>query len=272
MVGLSIPSRLDPVAKRLAAAPDERAADVLDWLERQQRRDSMRRRAFWCTVGGWLLMTTAAAIGSLVTIMVSGTAREILGSGDIPEWIVDQPLLPATVSAVPALLVLVTLFLAIGGIVGWLNERIPIFSKTASAIDWSAASDAVTRLLSVGCTYPEAFRTAAQITRSSPSRRWLTAAALRVELGGAVVVTSPYSRGDAAVLELMIDAAEGEPQRQWRVASDHYLELAHRRLVLLLQSTPMIATIISGLLIWISISSTLGWLWGAVAQMCRGLS
>jgi hypothetical protein len=69
----------------------------------------------------------------------------------------------------------------------------------------------------------------------------------------------------------MIDAADVEPQRQWQVASDHFLELASRRLVLLLQSTPMIATIVSGLLIWISISTTLGWLWTAVAQMLQGL-
>jgi hypothetical protein len=265
------PKKLDPVAKRLAAAGEDQVADVLEWLEREQQRKSMRRRALWCTAGGWLLMTTAAVISSLVTIIISGTAKEILGASEIPEWSSVRPVVPASAAIAPVLLVMVTLFLVAGGIVGWMGERVPIFSKTAAAIDWSAASDAMTRLLSVGCTYPEAFRTAAQIAHSRPSRHWLTAAAQRVERGGEVVVTSPHARGDAAMLELMIDSAEGEPHRQWRVAADHYFELAHRRLVLLLQSTPMIATIISGLLIWISISTTLGWLWGSVAQLIRGL-
>lgn len=266
---------LDPVAERLAAAGHERASDVLEWLERQQQREAMRRRAQWCTAGGWLLMTTAAVISSLVTILVSGTARQALGTDNIASWsefaVLEQDV-PVMVVIAPTLLVMVTLALIVGGLIGWFGERLPIFSKTAAAIDWSSTSDAMTRLLSVGCTYPEAFRTAAKVARSAPSRQWLNAAAQRVERGGEVVVPSPHARGDAAVLELMIESSHGEPQRQWRVAADHYLDLAQRRLVLLLTSTPMITTIISGLLIWISISATLGWLWGAVAQCIRGLS
>jgi hypothetical protein len=257
--------KLDPVATRLAAAGDEQAAGVLEWLDSQQQRDAMRKRATWCTVGGWLLMTTAAIVSSVVTIGMSGNVREAF------ELMTPEPDLPLSVIIAPLLLGTIAVFFVVGGIVAWFAERIPVFSNTASAIDWSSASDAVTRLLSAGCTYPEAFRTAAQVSRCKPSRLWLTQAAARVERGGVNVVTSANTRGDAAVLEMMIDAADIEPQRQWQVAADHFLDLARRRLVLLLQSTPMIATIISGLLIWISISTTLGWLWRAVAEMIQGL-
>jgi hypothetical protein len=256
---------LDPVAKRLVAAGEEQAAGVLEWLDSQQHRIAMRRRAVWCTAGGWLLMTTAAIVSSVVAISMSGDALEAF------EMIRSDSDVPPSVIIAPFMLAAIAIMLIVGGIFVWTVEKIPVFSKTASAIDWSSTSEAVTRLLSAGCTYPEAFRTAAQVARSTPSRVWLTEAAERVERGGGDVATSTYARGDAAVLELMIDAAGAEPQRQWQVAADHFLELASRRLVLLLQSTPMIATIVSGLLIWISISTTLGWLWTAVAQMIRGL-
>ena len=257
--------QLDPVAQRLAAAGDQQSQSFIEWLDGQHQRRAMRRRATLCAIGGWLLMTAAAIVSSLVAISMSGDIRVLL-EGEIESGV------PLTVVYLPMMLVLIALFLVVGGFFGWMAEKIPGFSKTISAIDWSATSDAVTRLLSIGCTYPEAFRTAAKIARSKPSRQWLTRAAERVERGGPEVVPTPYSSGDAAVLELLIDAAQFEPQRQWSVAADHFLELARRRLVLLLQSTPMISTIISGLLVWIAISATLGWMWRAVAEMIRGFS
>lgn len=272
MVSSLTSKRLDPVAERLAEAGDQGADDVLAWLERQEQRNSMRRRAQWCAAGGWLLMTVAALISCGVTILISGTAAELVGGNEDFYWSSYEFHRPLTFTVAPAAMMLVTLLLIVGGLVGWASEKIPIFSKTTMAIDWSSASDAMTRLLAVGCAYPEAFRTAAMIARSRPSRNWLIAAAQRVERGGEAVVPSPQARGDSAVLELMIDSADGEPHRQWRVAADHYFELAQRRLVLLLQSTPMIATIISGLLIWASISTTLGWLWRTVAEMIQGLN
>ncbi len=258
---------LDAVAKRLAEANSYESSSVLEWLEGQQQRSAMRRRAALCTAGGWLLMSTAAVVSSVVAWKMSGDIREIFSGMMGPESTV-----PGAVDFLPWLLVLIATVLVVGGIVSWFGESIPGFSKTASAIDWSAASDAVTRLLSIGCTYPEAFRMAATVARSKPSRTWLIQAADRVEHGGPQVSPNQHSIGDAAVLELLIDAAEFEPQKQWKVAADHFLEVARRRLVLLLQSVPMIATIISGLLVWIAISATLGWMWRAVAEMIRGLN
>jgi hypothetical protein len=261
-----IRGRLDPVARRLASAGDQQSPSVLEWLEGQHERNVMRRRAMWCTTGGWALMSAAAIVSSTVAIVMSRDIRQLIHEIGV------EVAGPPTYLYLPVLLVIIAVVLVVGGLIGWLMERVPGFSQTVSAIDWSAASDAVTRLLSIGCTYPEAFRTAATVARSRVSRSWLMQAAERVERGGPEVAPSRSSNGDAAVLELLIEAAEHEPHRQWKIAADHFFRLARRRLVLLLQSIPMIATIISGLLIWLAISSTLGWMWRAVGQLIRGIT
>ena len=258
---------LDPVAERLASAGEDQSPSVLQWLEAEQQRRTMRRRATLCAVSGWLLMTTAAIVSSVVALNISHDVREIFGEGVVPGRGI-----PVTVIYLPILLVVIAVLLVVGGIVGWLWGVVPGLSKTTSAIDWSATSDAVTRLLSIGCTYPEAFRTAAKVVRGKSPRRWLIRAADRVERGGRDVAFPSFAHGDTAMLELMIDAAESEPQRQWKVAAEHFLEVARERLMLLLQSTPMIATIISGLLIWVSISASLSWMWRSVAELLRGLT
>ncbi len=259
-------TRLDPVASRLISAGQQHAVGVIQWVEGQRQRASMRRRAVVCAMGGWSLVTVAAVVSAAVSVHLSRDIREIFI--DQMGFEADAPRL---VTILPWLLVAVAILIVVILAFGLLTGRLPGYSRTVSAIDWSAASDAVARLLSVGCTYPEAFRTAAKVTGTDPSRRWLVQAAARVERGGADSVSDTGSVGDAAILELLIDSATHQPQRQWTVAAEHFLDLARRRLVLLLQSTPMIATIISGLLIWVSISATLGWMWRAAAEMIRGM-
>lgn len=259
--------KLDPVAERLVAAGEAQSAHVLEWLDGQHQRKLMRRRAVVCALGGWGLMTTAAIVSSLVALSMSNDMRQIVQGELIPNMGV-----PRAVIVLPWLLVSIVVVLVVGGLIGWLWGRIPGFSRTESAIDWSAASDAVTRLLSVGCTFPEAFRTAAAVTRSNPSRNWLIRAAERVESGGPQVMPTGNSDRDAAVLESMIQLTGSEPHQQWEVAANHFFDVACRRLVVLLQSTPMLATIISGLLIWVAISATLGWMWRAVASLIQGLT
>ena len=67
---------LDPVAIRLAAAGDAQPALVLDWLQARQQCDSLRSRVLWCSLGAWLLVTSAAVIGSAVAIKFSHETRE----------------------------------------------------------------------------------------------------------------------------------------------------------------------------------------------------
>ncbi len=257
---------LDPVAKRLAAAGNENADSVIDWLAGQQQRGIMDRNAMWCTAGGWIGMTVAAIISSAVAVRLSLDARTLFSQG----WLPDSHV-PWSVIYLPIVLVAIAVFLTVGGSIIWWMGGMPGLRTTRSAIDWAAVSDAMTRLLSVGCTYPEAFRTAAAITRTRSSRGWLTRAAARVERGEGKFCASNDARGDSAIVELLVDPGDCDPARQWQMASDHFFEVAQRRLILLLGSMPVLSTILSGLLIWVSISATLGWMWKAVAEMLAGL-
>ena len=77
----------------------------------------------------------------------------------------------------------------------------------------------------------------------------------------------PVGLRDAAMLELLVDAGDGEPAEQWKIASDHFLGVARRRMALLLGSVPILATVVAGIIVWVAISATLGWMWLAVAEL-----
>ncbi|MFK8114863.1 MAG: hypothetical protein AB8B91_21860 [Rubripirellula sp.] len=250
---------------------DNSSASVVEWLDAQQRRAAIRRRARWCAAGAWMMMSVAAIVGSYVAIGMALDMKELFGTTS-EFWGRNNFQSPIGVYVVPVALVTIAIALVLTGLICWITGRIPGFSKAFAALDWSSASDAMTRLLAGGCTYPEAYRTAASAVSSNVSRNWLNASAARIESGGPGVKATPGARGDIAMLELMIDATESEPQQQWGIAADHFFELATRRLTLLTQAAPTIATIVSGILIWISISATLGWMWRAVAQMIGGLT
>jgi hypothetical protein len=194
-------------------------------------------------------------------------------SADIRELLDDLGLEHSsswTLTYLPIALTLIAGTLLLGGLYAWLFGRVPGLGATRSAIDWSATSDAVARLLAVGCTYPEAFRVAGDVTRSRAGRAWLQDSVKRIEQGGAEIAITPTRSGDPAILELLIEAGEGEPQRRWAVASNHFFAVAQQRLALLLSATPFLSTIVSGLLIWLAISATLGPMWQAVTEMLRG--
>ncbi len=212
-------------------------------------------------------MVFASLVSFAVAFQMSREARAIFDKS------FETPIeMGPALMVVPFVLAVAAGVILVGGLLAWSWGWFPGWSRTVSAIDWSTGSDAVARLLSAGCTYPEAFRLAAEVTRSHSSRTWFKQAADRVEQGGPHVSASAYGRGDTAMLEALVEPSRQEPDRQWRIASAHFFEVATRRLVLLLQAVPMISTILSGLLIWIAVSSTLGWMWRAVAEMIRGLN
>lgn len=265
-------SRIDPVARRLASAGDDQAVSLLDWLDGQQQRDIMSRRAFSCILAGWLLLTVAAIVSWLVSGSLARDVQEVFGEQPVyyQEWKKMNLTIPLTVTWLPIVLGVVSLLLLAGGIIGWRMDIIPGLRATRSAIDWASASDAVTRLLAVGCTYPEAFRTTAEISRTRSSRNWLLRAAERVEQGRMDVTSS--SDGDTATLELFVEPSQAEPHRQWQSAAEHFSDTAQRRLALLLGTVPAMSTIASGFLIWLSISASLGWMWRAAVEMLRGFA
>ncbi|WP_145169593.1 hypothetical protein [Rubripirellula lacrimiformis] len=251
----------DSVAESLSRSNGDSVA-VIQWLEQRRELASMRRRATWCLLSGWLMLTAASLISTAIAFMMTESMRGIF-DGQFASDAVST----ATIRYAPWFLGLISAVLLIGGIIGWLSGRFPGMNSAASALDWSLASHAVSRLLALGCTYPDAFRTAAQSMRRCDSQRWLLNAAIRVESGKPPVLPGVYHRGDAAMLELMLESGETQPDHQWQLAAEHFVDVARRRLMLLTHCVPTFATLLAGLLIWISISATLGWMWKMVGKM-----
>lgn len=265
-------SKLDSVASLLATVPGNSAA-AIEWIEGQREIEVLRRRAKFCLFSGWLMLTLAAIVSAVVAWVMSRSVVEIfqnpfgfdMGSGELLSnssmWVVIYT---------PWLLAAIAVALVLGGLLGYVSGRLPGLRSTLSAIEWSSASNAVARLLSAGFTFPDAFRATAQTLGRGHCRSWFLHAADRVEAGKSPVSNLPNSSGDVAVLELLLGAAESQPQTQWQLASEHFLEVGRRRLMLLSHSVPLIATVLTGFLIWISISATLGWMWKAVGSMVNG--
>ena len=260
--------RLDPVSARLVSAEAD-PESVLTWLEGQQGRTRMHRQANWCSFTGWLLVSFAAIVSCSVAFYLAGEVAKIFDD----EFMGSSDRIPTiSLQVVPAVLGTLAVLIVVGGFVAWAFQVMPGWRSTALAIDWSTASDAVSRLLQVGCTYPEALRTAATSARTRSNRRWLRSAADQIERGGTSLFPAHSSDRDAAVLQLLIESNESEPVAQWAIAASHFREVAQRRLGLLLGATPALATILAGLLIWFSISSTLAWMWSAVSELIGGLT
>ena len=256
-------NQLDPVAQRLAAAGSESIESMLAWIENKYCRKLMSRRAFWCSFGAWLLVSTAAVVGAFASWMFLGNVSELIEIYDF-----DRPTLAYLV---PPVLTVVAILLLFGGIITWMSGRFPGLNKTQNAIDWAGNSEAVSRLLSVGCTYPEAFSTVANVAKTKESRTWLTQAAARIEQGGPEIGTTNASGGDTAIVELLLESSFANPSEKWQTASEHFDNVARQRSALLTATMPVLSILCAGLFIWISISATLGWMWSSASGMIGGL-
>ena len=269
-------AKLDPVAERLSQV-DGKSAGVLNWLDSQQNRNAMRKRAKWCTISGWGLMGIAGVISSVVAVMLSQRVRAVIDDAAGLEFFNfrdygTEIVVNSAINWVPWLIVVISSALILSGLVLYFTGRIPGLRRTNSAVEWASVGDAMSRLLDAGCGYPESFRTASQIANTWETRHWLISAAVRVERGQPAVTTSRVSSGDIASLELMVEAGSAEPQKQWGIVSDHFHHLATYRLANYQHLMPVFSTIIAGLLIWISISSSLSWVWRSISQMITGLT
>ncbi|TWU51362.1 hypothetical protein [Rubripirellula reticaptiva] len=265
-------SKLDSVASLLATVPGN-SAIAIEWIESQREIETLCRRAKLCLFSGWLMLTLAAIVSAVVAWVMSRSVVEIFQDPFGIDMTSGELLSMSSMSVViytPWLLAAIAVALVLGGLTGFVSGRLPGLHSTLSALQWSSASNAVTRLLSAGFTFPQAFRATAQTLSRGHCRSWLLHAADRVEAGKTPVSNLPNTSGDVAVLELLLGAAESQPQAQWQLASDHFLEVGRRRLMLLSHSVPLIATVLTGFLIWISISATLGWMWKAVGSMVNG--
>jgi hypothetical protein len=150
----------DVVAERLSQSGDESTLSLIEWLEGQQERSIMRRRAAACAISGWALLATAAVVSCLVAVKLSSEAQAIF-SETYQSGMIQRPVrgvFPTFVESVssmfgptpmllvvPALLALIAAVVVIGGVASWWGGWFPGWSRTVSALDWSASSDAVHR-------------------------------------------------------------------------------------------------------------------------------
>lgn len=274
VTSLDDPSKVDEIVRHLGDQ-DRHSESLVRWVESRQACQFMRRRATWCTVSAWAFLSGAAIVSSVVAITMSNRVRGIFS-----DQVTGDEFSLMTIAWTPWILSVIAALVAIGGFAALVSGWMPGYRSTRSAIDLSLVCEAVTGLLSVGVPYPDAFRAAAKIAPRGEAQHWLIGAATRVESGQSPGVTAslgpesslPASKamsfsGDVAMLELLIASADDHPAGQWSIASHHFRDVAGRRLSLLTQSLPLITTLLAGLLLWVSISSTLGWMWKSVGNI-----
>ena len=279
----------DLVYKRLIATESESVLgsidhpsaciESFDWLESQSIRHRMRRQAWFCSWRSWGMVTIIAGISSVVSFVFLQHLVDLL------QMTVDfyqSPEIPPMTMAVPLILAMMAVIALLVGGLALFWDRFPGQRSTLAAIDWATACDAMAHLLSTGCTYGDSLAMAQSVMPSrkgalnfQPANRtkaWLAAAKNRVDQGREIFEVKTSRNTDETMLCLLVDAdsVSETPSKSWRMAAEHFDGMAHQRLHLLTQSLPPIATVISGILLWISISSTLGGMWRAMASMLRG--
>jgi hypothetical protein len=255
------------------------------WIDHQEKRHQMRREVTRCAVGAWALLTFVTTLSSIVAFVFLSNVSELVSfHGNDRTFSINSP----TTSAVPILLALVAAFFLIVGGLALLTRRFPGQRSTQASIDWATGCDAVAHLLSTGCTYSESLRGARRLIPNpifgskdggwDSAATWLNAAADRVDAGRDLFETSGLRSSDEQKLRLLVQSEnvssgqqDARPDLRWRAAADHFMTVAQQRLGMLTNSLPPIATILSGILLWISISATLGWMWRSVAGMLREL-
>ena len=219
-------TRLDPVASRLASAENVEPTLVLDWLEGRQQRNALHRRTFWCSLGVGRRSRRPPSLAvrsrsSSATTPVRRSPTSPSGAA-VGTMITKSSTRQSRSRSFRRLLALVAAILLIGGLVAWCLGRFPGHSRTSSAIDWSNVSDAVWRLLSVGCTYPESFETGRQVSRCGSNRLWLRQSAEQVQRGASEFPSGKASNGDVAMLQTLVQTSDAQPSARWRLGNNTF--------------------------------------------------
>ncbi|WP_040770554.1 hypothetical protein [Novipirellula maiorica] len=83
--------KLDSVSQRLMASGTDHESSVLQWLNGQQQRRHMIKRAIWSASSGWLLVIASGIIASLVAIKISTDVQTITATTQGMWGDVDTP-------------------------------------------------------------------------------------------------------------------------------------------------------------------------------------
>ena len=250
-------------------------SEVLRFSVSHQERVQIQNRIWWYGVGSWLMVVTAATVGAVFAFMLNDFVVGILDEVD-EDWFaseLSQPWPPKTIAPLMALIAFVATATMIGGLI---YKRLPGTFGTTVAADWANVCDAVGLLIQSGTTYPNSFRAVASIVRTSETRKWLLHLAERIETGRAgpisKIAASRYTSGDSAMVAVLVDHGDQDPSAGWNVATRHFDRIARRRFELSRTMLPIFSTLVAGLLFWLSMVGTLGWMWRQILNLLRGLT
>ena len=123
---------------------------------------------------------------------------------------------------------------------------------------------AMSQMIGLGLPYPRAFRASAETLPKSPLQGWIYRAADSVEAGQSLLPATMPCRAEDTVLLNLIQHTDSETQNEWLLIANHYEAAAKRQLSLLAGAVPVATTLISGLILWLSVSFSLGSFWGSL--------
>ncbi|TWT51197.1 hypothetical protein Pla22_39740 [Rubripirellula amarantea] len=279
----------DPVAKRLITNSENRNDSVeaqrlaMHWLAGQVQRSRMRRRAWVCVMMAWSTIAIAAVASAATAYMMANNIAAIFDSNSASlnnfhdPYANPHPLPDRGFSnVVPGLLLAIAIMVLAAGAITLLRRRLPGIQSVIDSLDWATGCDAVARLLHQGCTYSESFSLTAGILRDGIVRDWFAEFAARTNRGQPFFASQQLIEGDAAMLRLLVSSdehtevpASSLPER-WTTAANHFESVSQRRLGIMTHFIPPAATLMSGLLVWIALSASLGWMWRAMGSTLGG--
>ncbi|MGI9468581.1 MAG: hypothetical protein ACR2OA_15800 [Rubripirellula sp.] len=248
MVGLS---KTDQISQQLVSSPGADATALMSWVEYCTQRDAMLHRTTNCALASWLLVFSAATLSTLMAWHFQNSTLEVLEvfhDGNPPDGSFSGYLIP-----------ILLLNCVLCGLLpfAWRKNLVPLFRKLRNDIDWTTIGNAMGQLTPLGIPYPAAFRLTAGSLRCESHRKWLEGAARNVEAGKPVIPENLSNGPNTAVLHAVLSNPDSMVN-DWKAVAQHYDSCSKQTLSMLLAAIPIAATLVAGLILWFSITSTFG--------------
>jgi len=249
------------VTKKLASSPDSEQSTLISWMNYCTRRDEMLNRATHCALTGWLVITSVLILSTLIVWYFQFTSSEILKT-------LNSQFESSDVNDASSSLGMLLCACIVCGLLplAWRKNYIPGFRSLRSEMDLTTTGHAMGKLLSLGLPYPAAFRVTASNLRCSKQRNWLMTAAERVEAGHAAISETVHQDAQTAILLTVMSRPDSVDHEDWETVAEHYESSAKQTLNILLAGTPSASILIAGLILWFSISSSLGNFWSTFSS------
>lgn len=275
MVGIA---KTDLITQQLTASSNANPSALYNWVEYCTQRDAMLYRTRSCALASWLLVFSVATFSTLMAWHFQKStleAMELLNDGKPTDesfsgtsftypsevMLADQTTHQIVLTGnsqylMPSLLLICLVFALMP--IAWRINFIPLFRKLRNDIDWTTIGQAMGQLTPLGIPYPVAFRLTAESLRCKSHRKWLERAAQNVESGQPVIGENLSHQPNTAVLYAVLTNCDSMAKEDWKVVAQHYDSCSKRTLSLLLAAIPVAATLVAGVILWVTITSTFG--------------